>query len=327
MENKRKNNSNGKKLNSVPPHSNDRAHTDVKSQSGGSAARELRPYGTRKINNSNQLRKDYSGASLNISANLTEADKRRQIERARKKEKVRRDRIRALVGLIVVFALTIILVFMTPLFNIREIHLNGNFTVPKETITAKVGDLVGSNLFGTSSSKIEKKMLEIPQIQSVEVHKNVFPSYIELFITERKPAAYLLCGNTKLVLDKNLQIIDDSGVFSTDTLPSISGISVTEYTVNSTLEIPSQEQYNILEVMLNAFDATALTNKITYISVDDLTAIKFNYDNRIEVLCGSQLQLERKIRMFTEALKTSTITENSMGTMDFSVPGQAVYDP
>ena len=74
-------------------------------------------------------------------------------------------------------------------------------------------------------------------------------------------------------------------------------------------------------------DNTGILAKTTYISVDDITSIKFNYDNRIEVLCGSQLELERKIRMFAAAMESPTMKTNSLGTLDLSVPGRAVYTP
>lgn len=322
----RKNKNNVQKLNKVPPQGTKRVVTESGRKSGGAGVGEY-SYGTRRVNNHTPNTSSNANKAKKANVNLSDADKRRMIEKKRKEERLKRERMRALIGLCAVAVVTIIVVFMTPLFHIKEIHLNGNYTVPKETITAKVGDLVGANLFGTSESKIEKRMSEIPQIQSVRVEKHVFPAYLELFIEERRPAAYFLSGNTNVVVDSDLQVIDDTGVFPIDKLPSISGISVTEYELNKAMDIQSEEQTEILKTMLKAFESTNLTESITYISIDDLTAIKFNYDNRIEVLCGSQLQLERKIRMFTEALKTTTITENSMGTMDFSVPGQAVYDP
>lgn len=320
----RKNKNNVLKQNKVPPRGSQRVVTGRERSNGGGAGLKKSSYGTRRVN-------DYShGRDFDVKksvTNISEADKHRMIEKKRKQERLRRERIRALALLGTIAVMTVVIAFMTPLFHIKEIHLNGNYTIPKETITEKIGDIVGTNLFAVSESKIGKRMSEIPQIQNVKVEKHIFPTYLELFIEERRPAAYFLCGNSNVVIDSDLQIIDDSGIFDIDKLPSISGISISEYNLNEPMEIQSEEKKDILKTMLKAFESTNLTESITYISVDDLAEIKFNYDNRIEILCGSQLQLERKIRMFTEALKTSTITENSMGTMDFSVPGQAVYDP
>lgn len=288
-----------------------------------SAVKRAYSYGGRKVSKNN-IKKEQN---FKVRSEITEADKRRKIEKMRKNERLQRKRIQALLGFTLAIILAIVLIFMTPIFSITEIRLNGNHTVPKEIITSKVGDMIGANLFGTSSSKIERKMLEIPQISKVEVSKHIFPSYLELNITENRPAAYLLCGNITLIVNSDLKVIDDAGIFNKETLPSISGVSVSQYQLNSILDLKSDEKKAVLTELLKSLEDTGVIDKTSYISVDDLTSIKFNYDNRIEVLCGSQLQLERKVRMFTEALKTSDITENSMGTFDFSVPGQAVYIP
>ncbi len=325
MENNRKNG----KYNSEHEKFHNKSRMDVsreKNARHSSAVGNSYSYGGRKVSKST---KNISAAErdFRIHSEITEADKRRKIEKMRKEERLHRQYIHSLIGFAVAVVLAIVLVFMTPIFSIREIRLNGNYIVTKETITSKVGDMIGANLFGTSTSKIEKKVLEIPQINSVEVSKHIFPSYLQLDITENKPAAYLLCGNITLIVDSELKVIDDSGVFSKENLPSISGISVSEYQLNSIIDVKSDEKKNVLIELLQSLEATGLIEKTSYISVDDITSIKFNYDNRIEVLCGSQLQLERKIRMFTEALKTSNITENSMGTFDFSIPGHAIHKP
>ena len=293
-------------------------HFSAVTGSGAYGGRKVSKATGNAVNNENDFR---------TRPQITEADKRRKIEKTRKNERLHQQRMHALVGLILAVILAIVLVFMTPIFSIREIRLNGNYTVPKEIITTKIGNMIGANLFGTSALKIEKKMLEIPQISEVKVSKHILPPYLELNITENKPAAYLLCGNITLIVNSELKVIDDAGIFNKEMLPSISGISVSEYQLNSMLDVKSDEKKDVLIQLLKALEDTGLINKTSYISVDDLTSIKFNYDNRIEVLCGSQLQLERKVRMFTESLKTSNITENSMGTFDFSVPGQAVYTP
>ena len=281
--------------------------------------------GTRRVNTPQQDIKRNTYARHDNE--ITEAEQHRNIERRRKQERLKRQRNQALAGLITAVVVTIVLVFMTPIFNIKEIRLNGNNIVSKEIINEKIGYLIGANLFGTSSSKIEKIMDEIPQIDYAEVDKHIFPSYVEINITECKPAAYMLSGNSTIVIDSDLTVIDDSNVFDREKLPSVSGLSVTRYELNHKLNVESNEKKDVLQVLLKVFEDTNLTESISYISIDDLTAIKFNYDNRIEVMCGSQLQLERKIRMFAETIKTDVINGNSVSTMDLSVPGKAEYVP
>lgn len=268
-----------------------------------------------------------SGAAEPRRRPMTEADRRRRMEETRKKYRRRVQRMRVAAVLFITAAAMIILVFMTPVFNIDRITLSGNNIVTKDMIEEKVGYLIGRNLFSTSSGRIRDIMLEIPQIDDVRVSKKLFPPSIELSISECTPAAYMLSSNKVVVIDSDMKVIDDSGAFSTDTIPSVSGISIPSYEVNKQVSSDSAEKDEILKTMLRSFEATGLLDKITYISLDDLTEIKFNYDNRLECTCGSQLELDRKIRMFAETINSSSIEGNVTGTMDLGTPGQAVLQP
>ncbi len=263
---------------------------------------------------------------IKLYPNTTEADKHRNIEKAKKKERIKRQQLRAIIGVGCAIVFAVILIFMTPLFNIKEIRLEGNDTVSKEVINEKIGYLIGANLFSTSVSGIEEKMVEIPQINAVKINKAIFPARLEVLVTESRPAASVLSGSAILIVDSDLKIIDDASTFDYESLPSISGISVSGYELNSELKVDSDEKRDVLLEMLKTFEYCGLIEVIKHIGVDDLTAITFNYDNRIDVQCGSPLQMERKIRMFSESIITSTFDENSMGSIDLSVPGTAVYD-
>lgn len=264
---------------------------------------------------------------IKLFPNLTETDKHRKIEKTRKSKRVRKQRIKEILLITVFLVLTVVLICMTPLFNIKSIHLNGNDVVSKEIINAKIGDLLEKNLFSVSVSDIEKKLLEIPQIREVEVKRAIFPTRLKVEIKESIPVAYLRSGKTILVVDSNLRIVDDAGVFEYEALPSISGVSVSEYKPNEILNVKSEEKSTTLTKMLQTLETTGLVQDVNNLNIEDLSAITFRYANRIDVECGSSLQIERKIRMFAECIRTSEFDENSRGTVDLSVPGKAEYTP
>lgn len=283
-------------------------------------------YGMRPVKKKQKMTKKRENI-IRLYPEITEADKHRKIEKERKESRTKKQRFNMVITVVLVAVLVVALFFMTPIFNIREIRLSGNDTVSKEIINTQIGDFIGMNLFGTRVSDIEQRMSQIPQIGEVEVKKAVFPSRLELYITESRPAGYVLFGNTTLIIDSDLRIIDDASVFDREKLPSISGVSISEYEMNKVLKIKSNEKKAVLSELLKAFETTGMTNLVKYVSIDDLTAIAFNYDNRLDVLCGSRLQIDRKIRMFAESLKTSEFDDNSIGTIDLSVPGIAEYNP
>lgn len=277
-------------------------------------------FGTRRVSDGRQKKNS-------VRRDTPIADPR---SRATEKNKRRDRRVAGIRNVAVIAAaavLCIVLIFMTPLFNVTEVRIEGNNVVELQTIKDKIGDVIGSNLFALRRSTLEKKLLEISQVRGVDVKKKLIPPSLTVTIEESRPAAYMLSGESVIVVDPELIVIDDSGHYDTDTLPSVSGIGVPSYKLNSRLTADSEEKEDILGELLKTLDKAKLLDKVTYISVDDLSDIRFNYDNRLEVICGSRLELERKLRMFKESLGSGSISENSIGTMDLSVPGQAVYTP
>ncbi len=253
-----------------------------------------------------------------------------------KRKKKRKYRVSALSvdsrfrkGLIIAAAavVAIILLLMSPVFDIQEINVEGNKVVTLQTISGKIGDFVGTNLFRVNTGEMKDRLLEISQISDVGVSKKYFPPSLTVTVEEAVPVAYIMSGNRRIVINSDLKVVDDSGLFDTETLPSISGVSVPEYKLNTRIKTDSEEKETVLSELLSALEKTGVLYKTTYINIDDLADIRLNYDNRLEVICGSTVELERKIRMFAETLNSSALSANAQGSIDLSVTGQAVYTP
>ncbi len=269
-----------------------------------------------------------NGGGSRAERPVTEKDVHRRAEVRRRAEALSKRRMRAAVLFTAAAACAVIILFMTPVFNIKQIVLQGNEYVTVESVDAKLGDLIGDNIFKTSKGSIKKKLLEIPYISEVSVKKRVFPlpSSITVTVKETHPAAYVLYGSNVVVVNSDLKVLDDAPG-DTAGLPSISGISIQSYNVNDTIVTDSAEKEDILRELLGSFEATGLIPKITYINLEDLTDIRFNYDKRIDTECGSRLELERKIRMFAAAVNSPSISSEAMGAMDLANVGQAVFKP
>ena len=51
------------------------------------------------------------------------------------------------------------------------------------------------------------------------------------------------------------------------------------------------------------------------------------YQDRINGLCGTQLDLGRKLSLFRETILSNNISDKAKGTIDLTVTGKAVYTP
>ena len=72
---------------------------------------------------------------------------------------------------------------------------------------------------------------------------------------------------------------------------------------------------------------TDIIKGVTVISFEDVTNITFNYENRLDVICGTYIDFRRKLSLFKEAINSNKLTENSKGTINLSTTGKAIYTP
>lgn len=109
-----------------------------------------------------------------------------------------------LVGVAVVLSLVWItrsFVLVAPYFNVNEVVVVGNNTIPKEDIIKSTGVSFGQNVFKLNLIKVQYQVKENPLFDKVHV-KRCFPDKIEIHVEERKPSALLnIKGDLYLVSD------------------------------------------------------------------------------------------------------------------------------
>ena len=246
-----------------------------------------------------------------------------------KKQKERRLQIkrrRIVLALIALCVLVLILLFLTPIFNIRSISVEGNQVVTQEQIVEKLQPLIGENLLRTTDGKITKMLQEIPYIDSVDVQKKLFPPSVEVTVTEYTPAAIVRSGGKNLTVSSSLKVLEELNA-ARNTLPVVTGIEIQSANIGENMNVGNDYKDSTLKTTLRTLEATGLIADIKEINLNSLTAITMNYDDRITAEFGSQLDLERKIRLFKEAVTSDALADNARGTIDLSDPGKAIYTP
>ena len=112
-----------------------------------------------------------------------------------------------------------------------------------------------------------------------------------------------------------------------ENLCEISGIGVTAASPGAVLSTDDSEK------LTSVIDCTArliehdIHNKIGVINYADMNNITFTYENRLNVVCGSVVDFQKKIGMFKKAVNSSKLTANSRGTIYISISGKAIYTP
>lgn len=260
------------------------------------------------------------------SKNSSALERRVRYQKRQKELRIKKQRRRAAVIIIIAAAGVAVLMFLTPIFNIRSVTVEGNVIVTAEQFQDKLKPLIGENLFRTGSGKIRKTLKTIPYINTAEVQKKIFPPSVKVTVTEYTPAAIVKTGGKSLIINLDLLVLSDSGS-GEESLPAITGFTVNDYKLGEAVKSDSEEKDRIASSMLRTLESAGIINNTVEINLSNTADIIVNYDNRITVLCGSQFEIERKLRLFRETVTNNSIDENARGTMDLKEAGKAVYTP
>lgn len=254
-----------------------------------------------------------------------EFEQRITYQKRQKQRRIKAKRRRTFIVLLLAAVVIAIVLFLTPIFNIRSVSVEGNVHVTAEQLNEILHPLVGENLLRTGSGKITKMLKTNPYIDTVEVQKRIFPPSVDITVTEYTPAALVRAEGRTLVLNSALHVLDEQGGEQWD-IPNVVGVNVKEYS-NGTAKLENTDKEETLSAMLQTIESTGMLAEINEIDLNSLSYILINYDDRIEVKCGSQLDIERKIRLLKEAVTSNSLAQNARGTIDLSETGKAVYTP
>lgn len=251
----------------------------------------------------------------------------KKFQQKQKKKRLMIKRVRAAVIMVAAIAAVCVILMMMPIFNIQSITVDGNHNVTLEEIDAQIGNLMGQNLFKISGGTIKKRLKNIASIDDVTVSKRLFPPAVKVTVRECATSGYFRVDGKNIVINSELKVLNDDNSYNIENIPAITGITIEKYSVGKAVTSKESEKLLFLGKCLKAMEATSITENVVTIDVSDITNLKFNYDERIDVLCGSDIDLDRKIRLFKETISSNNLAENAKGTIDLSETGKAVYTP
>lgn len=251
--------------------------------------------------------------------------RRRHDERKRKRIQQMKRRRFITVSLLIIIALLIV-IFFTPLFKIRRVEIVGNQRVSALEIEEKLGECRGKNIFRFRTGTPIKSIKAIPYVEGAKIDKSVFLTKITVNITECVPAAYVEVGEKDVILDKQLKVLEVVEEVELD-IPELVDITILDVNPGSTVNLKNDDILNVMKNCMEVFLNEGILDGIEYISFEDSENITFNYQERLDVICGGTDNFEKKIKLFNQALNTKKLSDKSRGTIDLSVLGQAVYTP
>lgn len=175
--------------------------------------------------------------------------------------------------IIILFIVLIICAMFSPLFNIKNIIVEGNEKISKEEIISLSQVKTDENIFKLNKVKIEKQIKENSYIESIKLERKL-PSKVVIKIEERKPAYLLEYAGSYVYLDKQGYILE----INTEKLelPIIQG-SVTSsesFERGNRLIKEDLEKLEIVYKIMDAARVNQIDNLITRIDIENKNDFK-----------------------------------------------------
>lgn len=230
---------------------------------------------------------------------------RKNIAKQNKKAKLtqkqikRNKRIKFLIKLLILLAVIIglaIYLILSPIFNIKQINVEGNEQISSEQIISLSKIEKEINLFKVSNKETINAIKENPYVKTVEI-KRKLPNTINIVITERTASFMLEYGSSYVYIDNQGYMLEISANIK-EGLPKITGYETKKEDIVAGNRLCTEDLEKLNDVLKIVAEAKKIEidNLITTIDIGD----KNNYSLYLEkeqknVYLGDNTRLDTKM--------------------------------
>lgn len=221
------------------------------------------------------------------------------------------------------FVIAILVMLLTPLFDIDTIEVVGNERISSEVILSAVSFSEGDNLFMANTSKAEKAISAMQFVEDVKV-KRIIPGKIKIVVTEGTVAAYINHGENFVGINlsgKTLCFIDKAS--AEENITAVYGLSVEECSVGQAVVVTEKRNFATCLEILTEFEKEGLLKDITHLDVKENSKIAFRYRNELKVEFGPMDNVEYKFAYLVGIL--DSLGENPVGLVNMQNPENITY--
>ena len=256
----------------------------------------------------------------NRSPNTRQPQKSR--DEVRREQTIKRRRLKKRKQIIFyTFSLFLLLVVavilsLTVFFKVETITVEGKTPYSNDKVIKMSGINKNDNLFLIDKSKAAENIMQrLPYIGSVKI-SNKLPSGIVISVEKTSEKCAIANGEGYVLTNEDSKVLQ-VGVTEIDAkLIVISGGNVKKSEIGKNIEFENKETQDLVRKIMESVKINKI-NDITQIDVSDKLNIKMTYQNRIELLFGSILQIDKKMKFAVEVLeKENERSTNQEGIID-----------
>lgn len=224
-----------------------------------------------------------------------------------KKRKRRTRRIQSLT-VFALFIVGIILLVLSPIFNIKEIVITGNERIPEATILSLLSINEETNIFKETNKIINEKIKQNPYIAGANIKREI-PSKLKIQVKERTIDYVLRVGEGYAYLNKDGTILEIANEKAEGRIELQGYETSIEHIIpgNKVCE-DDLEKIEDIEKIIEALTNSGLGNLITGINIQDHDEYIVNMESEAKTIyIGNTANLDVKI------LYIKTILEKERG--------------
>lgn len=214
-----------------------------------------------------------------------------------------------------------IIFLLLPIWNVSNIHVEGNKYYTKEAILQAANIKEGMHILEIGKNKASHKMEDLPYIKEAQVNYT-FPRTLTIKVTECTPIGYVPFLGTYLCLDKQGQVLEQV-TKPTLKLPILQGLKFQKLVMNEKIAFENEDKFLALAEMVEILKKYNYAAKIDSIDISNIEQIHL-YVNKLDVIIGNIRDFDKKIEWLIQVDK-----DYSMGILDLSLitQGQAILTP
>ncbi len=223
---------------------------------------------------------------------------------------------------LILIALTVAIGFLTPAFYIHEITVTGTELLTPEKVLDASGLKVGTNIFTFRTDTAEQNVSNLSFVKNVSVSRK-FPDKVSIVITECKPIAQILCGESLyIIVDETGKILDTTSERERYGVPAIEGIRVEQFHVGDVVETSQPDDVQMLLTISTELSANMMADTVDKLFIDR-GDIFLRFQNDITADIGNGSNYAYKIKFLKEVL--AEIPADKTGTVEFIDEYKAVF--
>lgn len=210
----------------------------------------------------------------------------------------------------------------TPFFNVKELSVSGNETIPDSELIESSGIVFGTNIFRVNKRAVKDNIKKNPIVDNIKVKRRI-PGRIDLIVEETAPQLIVPYMTGFVVIDENAKVLMLCDEFPELSIPKVSGIEVSEAKICKKLVPVDEVSFEMIMDCVrhfHKFDAVKYFRSMDFTNLSNFTAVTHE---GVKVIFGKMEELEYKIKFMQSVMPNVDKAEGTY--IDISSSSKGIY--